>query len=220
MQAGNPESRDAVRETPSEWETTVKIRMFSPRLRFRSQPPEGAPASGTGGGSADTGDGTSGDDSTGDDSDDSDDDSEDDEPLGPAGRKALAAARAKASEATRHAAALQKQIDDSKKTAEEKAADDLAAAQRDAADAHLKALKYEVAAAKGIDLKLAPRLTGATKAELEADADVLMESIPTPTGGTPKPDRSQGGGSGGTDKGASVSAGRDLFAERHPKKQS
>lgn len=217
MQAGDPESRDAVRENPSEWETTVKIRMFSPRLRFRSQPPEEAPTTGTGGGGGDgAGDGTSGDDSTGDGSDD--DGPEDDEPLGPAGRKALVDARAKAAEATRRAAALQKQIDDSKKTAEQKAADDLASAQRDAADARLKALKYEVAAAKGIDLKLASRLTGATKEELEADADVLKESIPAPTGGTPKPDRSQGGGSGGTDKGASVAAGRDLFAERHHKK--
>ena len=197
----------------------MKIRLLNRRLRFVVQPPEGGTGGGTDG--TDTGkpDGTDGGKPTAGDKGD-DDAKGDDEKLGDAGLNALRAERARAAAAEKKAADLQKQIDDSKKTAEQKAADDLAAAQRDAADARLKALKYEVAAAKGIDLKLAPRLTGATKAELEADADVLKESIPAPTGGTPKPDRSQGGGSGGTDKGASVAAGRDLFAERHPKKQS
>ncbi|MCR6706559.1 MAG: hypothetical protein NVV66_18350 [Cellulomonas sp.] len=137
--------------------------------------------------------------------------------LGDAGKKALTVERDARAAAEKALADLRKEIEDSKKSAEEKAADDLAAAQRDAAAAELKSLRYEVAAAKGLDLKLAPRLTGATKAELEADADALKALIPAATSG-PKPDRSQGGGNGDV-AGASVSAGRSLYAERHPSKK-
>ncbi|AEI11824.1 hypothetical protein [Cellulomonas gilvus] len=139
-----------------------------------------------------------------------------DEPLGEPGKKALVAEREARAKAEADLAQLRKEIEDSKKSAEQRAADDLAQAQRDAAAADLRALRYEVAAAKGLDLQLAPRLTGATKAELEADAEALKALIPT-TAPTPKPDPSQGGG-GGADKATSVAAGRSLFAERHPSK--
>lgn len=138
------------------------------------------------------------------------------EPLGAPGLKALQDERDARAAAEKALADLTKQIEDSKKTAEQKTADDLAAAQRDAADASLRALRYEVAAEKGLDLKLAGRLNGSTKDELAADAEALKTLIPAgPTG--PKPDRSQGGG-GSADKGTSVAAGRDLYAERHPQK--
>jgi hypothetical protein len=58
---------------------------------------------------------------------------------------------------------------------------DTAIAERDA-----KLLRYEVAAAKGLDLKAALRLQGATKEELEADADDFAKSfIPGGVGEVP-----------------------------------
>ena len=104
-----------------------------------------------------------------------------DEPLREPGKRALEAERAAREKAERDLAALQQQIEDSKKTAEQKAADDLEAARKEAAENAAKALRYEVAAAKGLDLALASRLTGATREELEADADVLKGLIPTVT---------------------------------------
>ncbi len=70
--------------------------------------------------------------------------------------------------------ARQKEIEDSQKTAEQKAAE----ASADATSARLEALRYKVAAEKGLTLSLAARLTGSTKEELEADADTLMALIP------------------------------------------
>lgn len=69
-------------------------------------------------------------------------------------------------------------IRDSQKSAEQKTAEALAAAQSEAGTFRAQALRYEVAAAKGLDLTLASRLTGSTKEELEADADALMALIP------------------------------------------
>ncbi|GAA2237659.1 hypothetical protein GCM10010401_07320 [Rarobacter faecitabidus] len=141
---------------------------------------------------------------------------EGEKPLGEPGLKALQAERERASKAEKEAADLRKQIEDAGKTAEQKAADALKAAQDSAAASSLKALQYEVAAEKGIDLKLASRLVGSTKEELESDADNLKTLVGArPTG--PKPDPSQGGGS--TASATGVSAGRDLFADRHPSKK-
>lgn len=137
-----------------------------------------------------------------------------DQPLGEPGIKALQAERDARTAAEKALADFRQEIDDSKKTAEQKAADDLAAAQRDAAESTAKALKYEVAATKGIALTSAHRLSGSTLAEIEADADRFKaEQALVPAKG-PRPDRSQGGGEG--DKGTSVAAGRDLWSERHP----
>ena len=80
--------------------------------------------------------------------------------------------RAKANKAELDA--HQQQIADSQKTAEQKAAD----AAADAAAAKLEALRWQVAATKGLDPILATRLTGSSKEELEADADALMALIP------------------------------------------
>ena len=136
-----------------------------------------------------------------------------DEKLKEPGLKALQAERDARAAAEARAAALEKEIADSKLSAEEKASAELKAAQETAAKATLAALQYEVAAAAGIDIKLAPRLTGATKAELEADAETLKALIPTGTKpGTPAADRSQGKG-GDAGKVAGVSAGRDLFRD-------
>jgi hypothetical protein len=103
-----------------------------------------------------------------------------DEPLREPGKKALEAERTRAAAAEKALNDLRKEIEDSKKTAEQKANDDLIAAQKAASESATRALRYEVAAAKGLDLSLAARLAGSTKAELEADADALMALIPQP----------------------------------------
>lgn len=76
------------------------------------------------------------------------------------------------------------EIEESNKTAEQKTAERVAALEesdksKDAAIAEREAklLRYEVAAAKGLDLKAALRLQGSTKEELEADADDFAKSF-------------------------------------------
>lgn len=98
--------------------------------------------------------------------------------LGDAGKKAIQTERDARKKAEESLKALQQQVEDSKKSAEQKSADALAKAQAKATEESAKALRYEVAAEKGLDLALAARLTGSTKEELEADADSLMELIP------------------------------------------
>lgn len=114
--------------------------------------------------------------------------------LGDPGKAALVRVRAEAAQAASELAALRKEIEDSKKTAEQRIADDLKAARAAAAENAAKALRYEVAAQAGIPLALASRLTGSTREEIAADAETLKTIIPagaTPPR-TPLPDPSQG----------------------------
>lgn len=141
-----------------------------------------------------------------------------DGPLREPGLKALQAERDRAEKAEREAADLRKQIEDAGKSAEQKAADALKTAQDIAASATLRSLQYEVAADKGIDLKLATRLVGSTREELATDADNLKSLVGATPTGTPKPDPTQGGG--GNAPATGVSAGRDLFADRHSSKKN
>ncbi len=110
--------------------------------------------------------------------------------LGDGGKKAIDAERDARKKAEADLNALRQEIEDSKKTADQKAADALAAARAEAEQSRAQALRYEVAARKGLDLALAARLTGSTKEELEADAEALMALIPkaqqaeTPNGPT------------------------------------
>jgi hypothetical protein len=113
--------------------------------------------------------------------------------LGDAGKKALAAerdARKAAEKATTDALAKVKAFEDAQKTEAEKAAEALTAAQQTAAESAAKALRYEVAAEKGIPLNAAMRLTGTTREELAADADVLKGLLGTTAPG-PRADLSQ-----------------------------
>ncbi|PZQ50294.1 MAG: hypothetical protein DI570_25435 [Phenylobacterium zucineum] len=136
--------------------------------------------------------------------------------LGDPGKRAIVAERQRADTERQRADALQKQIDDAGKTAEQKKDDEVKAANARADASDLKALKYEVAATKGIDLQLASRLNGTTKAEIEADAENLKTLLGAkPGGGTPKPDPSQGKGGDGA-KQTGVTAGRDLYKDTHP----
>jgi hypothetical protein len=61
-------------------------------------------------------------------------------------------------------------------------------------DAELRATRLEIAHEKGLTPAQAKRLVGATKEELEADADEILRDFPvTPAKpGAPKPDPSQG----------------------------
>ena len=121
-----------------------------------------------------------------------------DEPLGEPGKKALVAEREARKQAQANLAALQKQIDDANKTAEQKAAEELAEAKKAVAASDAKALRYEIAAEKGVDLKLASRLVGTTREDLEADADKLLGLLgaikPAKGKDADKPDPTQGQG--------------------------
>lgn len=116
--------------------------------------------------------------------------------LGDAGKRALQAEREARQKAESRAAALEKQIADANKTAEEKAADALRDAQALAQTNAAKALRYEVAAELGVPLAMAARLVGNTREEIAADAAVLLAQIPVattpPTGGAPAAPLDQG----------------------------
>jgi hypothetical protein len=94
--------------------------------------------------------------------------------------KALRSERAKAREASKKAEAAAtkvKEFEDRDKSEHEKAEQAKTEAEKRATDAEARALRYEVAAAKKLPLKLAARLTGSTKEEMEADADELLELV-------------------------------------------
>lgn len=70
-----------------------------------------------------------------------------------------------------------KDIEDADKTEVQRATDKLTDAEKRAEQAELRALRLEVAAAKGLTPGQAKRLVGSTQEELEADADELLESF-------------------------------------------
>ncbi|MFP3990658.1 hypothetical protein U9R90_24975 [Streptomyces sp. E11-3] len=116
--------------------------------------------------------------------------------LGDAGKKAIAEEREarRAAEKTRKElearlkeleplAAKAKQLEDSKKSESEKLTEKLTAAEKRAAASEERALRLEVATAKGLTPAQAKRLVGASKEELEADADELLASFGGDSGG-------------------------------------
>lgn len=70
-----------------------------------------------------------------------------------------------------------KEIEEANKSELDKAKDGQTAAERRAIDAETKLLRLEVAAEKGLSPTQAKRLMGATREELEADADELLEAF-------------------------------------------
>ncbi|WP_181785078.1 hypothetical protein [Streptomyces phytophilus] len=119
--------------------------------------------------------------------------------LGDAGKKALAEERQGRREEARlrrEAEARLKELEplaaeaekarEARKSAEEKLNEKLTAAERRAVDAEQRLLRSEVAAEKGLTAAQARRLVGATREELEADADDLL-TVFGPSG-TPEPD--------------------------------
>jgi hypothetical protein len=81
-------------------------------------------------------------------------------------------------QATTDLAALRKEIEDSKKTQEQKDTEARTELERSNAANAAKALRYEVAAEKGIPLTAAARLVGATRDEIAADADRFLTDFP------------------------------------------
>ena len=123
------------------------------------------------------------------------------ESLGEGGVKALAAeresAKAAKAELSKAQAELQK-FRDAEKSAEELAAEKLTSAEKNAASATRKAGQYEAAAAAGLPLSAAARISGNTPEEMAADAIALKALIggAKPGGVLPPPDPSQGHGGG------------------------
>ena len=123
---------------------------------------------------------------------------EDDETLGENGMKALKAERDANKAAKARIAEYEAKIkafEDKNKTESEKEAERIQALEKSNAENSRKALQYEVAAEKGIPLKLATRLRGNDKDAMLNDADDLLPLIHNETKPTtPKPDKSQGHG--------------------------
>lgn len=140
--------------------------------------------------------------------------------LGDAGKRALQEERRKAREAAKALAEAQarlREFEDRDKSEAEKTAERLSAAEKRAQDAEQRALRLEVAAEKGLTPGQAKRLVGATREELEADADDILATFPTvpaqPERKAPKPDPSQGARSE-AGKGGSVAAGAALYQQK------
>lgn len=69
------------------------------------------------------------------------------------------------------------EFQDRDKSEQQKAKEKAEKAESEAQKASLRALRYEVAAAKDLPLKWAARLSGSSKEELEKDADVLAKEL-------------------------------------------
>jgi hypothetical protein len=78
-------------------------------------------------------------------------------------------------------------------TEQEKTASKLAELQKSAESAEARAMRLEVAFDKGLTPAQAKRLVGATREELEADADEILRDFPVKTDGRPKGDADLGG---------------------------
>lgn len=108
--------------------------------------------------------------------------------LGDAGKKALAEERKARRDAETRLkeleplAAKAKKLEEASKTESEKLTERATAAEKRAVEAESRALRLEVATAKGLTPAQAKRLVGSTKEELEADADELLSSFGGSTG--------------------------------------
>jgi hypothetical protein len=122
--------------------------------------------------------------------------------LGDAGKKALDAERREKRAAERRAAELEarlKEFEDRDKSEAQKLAERAEKAEADLAALQAASLRAEVALEKGLTPAQAKRLIGATREELEADADELLEALGAQNGPrAPRPDPNQGRQSGGT----------------------
>lgn len=110
--------------------------------------------------------------------------------LGDAGKKALAAerkARREAEKQLRDIQARLKEIEDAEKPEIDKLREEVEDLRRTAAQHEAAALRAEVAMSKGLTAGQAKRLQGATREELEADADEILEQFPAAGGAKPPP---------------------------------
>jgi hypothetical protein len=125
--------------------------------------------------------------------------------LGEAGKKALQQerrARKAAEKELEEIKARLQGIEDKDKSESDKLREAAATAEKKAQDAELRAMRLEVATEKGLTPAQAKRLVGATKEELESDADDFLESIKPDESGKPpggKPQEQLRGGGDPTD---------------------
>ena len=115
--------------------------------------------------------------------------------LGEGGVKALQAerdARKAAEKALSEREARIKELEDATKSDEDKRNERFAALEKSdrekdqaIAERDARLLRYEVAAAKGLDLRAALRLTGSTREEIEKDADEFKASFASAAGVIP-----------------------------------
>lgn len=115
-----------------------------------------------------------------------------DEPLADAGKKALDAERKRRIAAEKQAKDLADRLqalEDKDKDEVTRSTEAASAAQKRAEEAEARALRLEVAFAKGLSPAQAKRLVGSSQEELEADADDLLETFkaPEPAGGDKPP---------------------------------
>lgn len=93
------------------------------------------------------------------------------------------------------------------KTDVEALAERIAAQEKRAAEAELRAVRLEVAAEKGLTPAQAARLSGSSREDLAKDADELKALFPASNGtGTPRPDPTQGARSGAGELEAALKA--------------
>ena len=143
-------------------------------------------------------------------------------------RRAKAAPPAEELEKLRASAAELEKIRDAERTDTEKAVKRAETAEAELAKTTPRLLRLEVALDKGLTAKQAARLVGATREELETDADELLADLglsakdrereAKDTKRTAR--RSQDGGPRGSasDTKATVATGSDLYANRRGKK--
>lgn len=116
------------------------------------------------------------------------------EPLGEAGKKALAAEREQRKAAEKELAKYRKAEQD-KVEADKSETEKRTAAEQRADAAELRATRLEVAAEKGLTAAQAKYLSGDDREALEKKADEILADFPAAAvkpSGTPKPDPSQG----------------------------
>jgi len=100
--------------------------------------------------------------------------------LGDAGKRALEAERQKARDEKKRAddlAAKLAEIENAGKSELQRLQEQAEQATKRAEAAEASALRHEIAAAKGLTPAQAKRLVGATREELEADADEILEAF-------------------------------------------
>lgn len=102
------------------------------------------------------------------------------EELGDGGKRALDAerrARRTAESRLKELEGKVKEAEDAEKTELERLQGQVAEFKKRAEDSESKAIRFEVAAAKGLSLAQARRLVGSTKEELETDADEMRAEL-------------------------------------------
>lgn len=130
------------------------------------------------------------------------------EPLGDAGKAALAKERERAKAAERELAKYKKAEAD-RAEADKSEAEKRTAAEAKVAELEAALLRRDVAHEKGLTPSQAKRLLGATREELEADADEILADFAARTPAkpaAPKPDPSQGAKGGPEPRSTSLGA--------------